>query len=199
MTVTLILEIHGRFSLRAHTPTLFFHGSFNNGAQSSPAYRSNLYVDVGQTRNYGAGSPANGSTLSSADEDNVPNDCHLWNNVGYADKSNRHGDLNIIGGTGESEIAHFYGTASNPLESSVAKISSDMRVTMDGSNPTNARVTRIDYNHSCFPAHVVKTQGFTVYSWQPPRTDPNYVFGCLVLHQGEIIGNTQPNKQVPGD
>ena len=64
-----------------------------------------------------------------------------------------------------------------------------MGVAIDGGNPTNT-VTRIDDNHSCFPAHVVKTQRFTVYSWQTPRTDANYVFGRLVLQQGKIVGNT---------
>ncbi len=176
----------------------FFHGSFQNSAQPyTPPYQSGLVNSVGQTRNYGAFSPVNGSILSSADEDNVPNDCYLWNQADYADMSMMFGDLTITGPTGESGNAHFDGTASNPLENSTAKIAWDMRVTMDGSDPNNARVTTVDYNHTCFPAHVVKVQEWTVYHYEPPSSDTTYVFGCLVLQQGKIIGQSQPNEQVP--
>lgn len=149
----------------------FFQGSFNNGVQSFPASQSGLINAVGQTRNYGIGSPRNGSTLSAADEDGVANDCYLWNASGYADMTNMQGDLNITGSTGQSGNAHFYGTASNPLEGtagSVARIAWDMRVYMDGSNPNNAQVTEVNYNHTCFPAHMIKVQEYTVYEWKPP-------------------------------
>ena len=174
-----------------------FCGSFNNGVQSNDGYQSDLFNAVGQMRNYGVGSPANGSTLSDADEDNVQYDCYLWNDAGYADESNMNGDLNITGPTGESGNAHFYGTASNPLESSVARIAWDMRVTMDWSDPNNAQVTDVNYNHTCFPSHIIKVTEYTVYYWGPPRADATYVAGCLVFQQGKIIGDTQPNKQVP--
>jgi|SRR6185437_16183236 len=108
-----------------------------------------------------------------------------------------HGDVANTGSTGESGNAHFYGTASNPLETSLAKISWDMRVIMDGSNPNNARVTEVDYNHTCFPSHIIKVQEYTVYYYGPPRSDPTYVAGCLVFQQGKIIGTSKPNKQVP--
>jgi hypothetical protein len=128
----------------------FFYGSFYNGVQSFPASQSNLTNFVGQTRNYGVRSPVNGSTLSSADEDGVANDCYLWNAAGYADMSNMKGDLNVSGSSGQDGNAHFYGTASNPLESSVAKIAWDMRVYMNGDNPNNAQVTEVNYNPHVF-------------------------------------------------
>lgn len=93
----------------------FFRGSFNNGAFSFPAYQSSSITSVGQTRNYGYGSPLNSSTLSQLDEDGVGNDCLLWNESAYADKSDMHGDLTVNGPTSQSGIAHFYGTGVQPL------------------------------------------------------------------------------------
>lgn len=178
----------------------FFQGSFNNGVNPPgpyPATRSQLINSVGQIRNYGAFSPVNGSTLSQADEDNVPNDCYLWNQADYTDMSGMFGDLTVTGSTSESGNAHFDGTASNPLENSTAKTAWDMRVTMDGSNPNNALVTTVNYNHTCFPAHLVKVNEWTVYHYEPSTSDATYVFGCLVLQQGKIIGQSQPNERVP--
>jgi hypothetical protein len=42
-------------------------------------------------------------------------------------------------------------------------------------------------------------QRFTTYYWGPPRSDETYVFGCLVLQQGKIVGQSSPNKKVPCD
>jgi hypothetical protein len=111
--------------------------------------------------------------------------------------SNMQGDLSVSGSTSQNGNAHFYGTASNPLETSLAKISWDMRVLMDGSDPNNAVVTSVNYNHTCFPAHIIKVQEYTVYYWGPPRADTTYVAGCLLFQQGKIVGQTSPNKRVP--
>jgi hypothetical protein len=179
--------------------TYNFFGSFNNGVWSSAAYASALFKDTNQTRSYGHFSPANGAALSALDEDGVPDDCLYWHQWGFADKSNMHGELNITGPTGESGNARFYGEAANPLESPLARISWDMKIYMDGSNPTNARVTTINFNHSCFPAHNIKTQHTTVYNWSPPRADTAYVAGCLVFQLGRIVGEMYPNRHVPCD
>jgi hypothetical protein len=176
-----------------------FYGSFNNGVQNFPAYQSPFWADTGQTRNYAWGSPANGSTLSSADEDGIQADCFRWHNAGFGDKSDMHAELTTSGSTQQNGNLRFYGTGANPLESMNAKIAWDIRVLMNGNDPTDARVTNINYNHTCFPAHIIKTQRFTVYYYGPPRSDPTYVFGCLYLQQGKIIGQTQPNKKVPCD
>jgi hypothetical protein len=179
--------------------TYFFWGSFNNGVQNSPAYQSPLHQDVNQTRNYGHFSPANGATLTAQDEDGIGDDCFLWHQWGFASMSNMHGELNITGPTGESGNARFHGTASNPLEDPVARIAWDMRVTMNGSNPTDARVTSVNYNHTCFPSHIIKVQHTTVYYWGPRRADPTYVTGCLVFQLDKQIGEVHPNKKVPCD
>lgn len=176
-----------------------FYGSFNNGVQNFPAYQGPFWADTGQTRNYAWGSPVNGSTLSSADDDGIQTDCFRWHNAGFGDKSDMHAELTTSGSTQQNGNVRFYGTGANPLESMHAKVAWDIRVLMNGNDPTNARVTDINYNHTCFPAHIIKTQRFTVYYYGPPRSDPTYVFGCLYLQQGKIIGQTQPNKKVPCD
>lgn len=178
---------------------LVFYGSFTNSQQNAPPYQGSFFPSVGQTRNYGWSSPTNGSTLTSADEDGVPEDCFKWHQSGYASTSNMSGELAVSGATQQNGSARLYGTAANPLESSIAQISWDMRINVNGDDPTNARVTSINYNHSCFPAHVIKVQRFTTYYWGPERSDPSYVFGCLVLQLGKIQGQIAPNKQVPCD
>lgn len=42
--------------------------------------------------------------------------------------------------------------------------------------------------HTCFPAHVIKVQEYTVYSRTLQRFDPVYEAGCLVAQVGKIIG-----------
>jgi hypothetical protein len=176
-----------------------FYGSFNNGVQSNPAYQGPFWPYSNQSRNYAWGSPVNGSTLSSSDDDGIQNDCFRWNNAAWGSTNNMFATLTTSGTTQQNGDVRFYGTGSNPLESSLARISWDMRILMNGNDPTDARVTDVNYNHSCFPAHIIKVQRFTVYHWVPPQADPNYVFGCLVLQLGKIAGQTQPNKKVPCD
>ena len=175
-----------------------WNGSFANSSYSFPASRASKVVNaVGMTENYGIGSPANGSTLSSRDEDNVWHDCYLANNYGSASTTDMHGDLSVSGSTWENGNAHFYGTASNPLESSAAKIAWDMRVIADGSNPYKGIVKTVNFNHTCFPAHNIKAQTWTVYSYVPSRSDAPYIATCLVAQLGKIIGQSSPNEQVP--
>jgi len=117
----------------------------------------------------------------------------------YGDKSDMHADLTTSGTTQQNGDVRFHGTAFNPLEDSTAKIAWDFRVIMNGDNPTDARVTTINYDHTCFPAHIIKVQRFTTYYYGPTRTDAPYVFGCLVLQQGKVRGQISPNKKVPCD
>jgi hypothetical protein len=153
-----------------------------------------VFPDVGQTRNYGAFSPANGSTLSNADEDQVAADCYLWNLSDYADKSNINADVTFPYST--QGQGHTYGTASNPLESPIAKISWDVRTVVDYSN-LDYVTAYANVTHTCFPAHVVQVNNKVVYHYMPPRSDVDYVFGCLVLQQGKTQGLVTPTVQVP--
>jgi hypothetical protein len=152
------------------------------------------FHDVGQTRAYGWNSPANGSYLSSGDEDGVSNDCYLWHASAYANTNDFHEEVTFPYST--QGQARLYGTGTNPLEPSLGGVSWDMRVVIDYSN--------LDYiqgmanvTHSCFPAHVIQVNNRYIYQYGPPRSDPSYIFSCLALQQGKIQGYVTPWYQVP--
>ncbi len=149
---------------------------------------SGFFQDTGQTRNYGVGSPANGSTLSSRDEDGIPNDCYVWNNAGKA-VPNFSYDVSFP--NAHQGQVHYTGSVSNPLESQLATIQWDMRTVIDATNP-QAPKAYVNYTHTCYPAHQIKVNGAIVYSYFPVREDPNYIFNCLSLHTGTVTGQTQP-------
>jgi hypothetical protein len=107
---------------------LIYMGDANRGTyrttesiQITPDSRqsSGFFQDTGQTRNYGAGSPANGSTLSSLDEDGIQYDCHLWNDAAKATPAFSHDESYPSATEGQS---HFTGSAANPLENPAATI-----------------------------------------------------------------------------
>jgi hypothetical protein len=149
---------------------------------------SGFFPDTGQTRNYGPPSPANGNALSSADEDGVANDCHLWNASGKANPSGfAHDESYPFAHQGQS---HFSGSSCNPLEPCVS-ITWDMRTVIDTTNP-QAPTAYVNYNHTCYPAHQVKVNGQSVYTYTPPSNDPLYIAGCLSQFNNKIVGQTQP-------
>jgi hypothetical protein len=149
---------------------------------------SGFFADTGQTRNYSRGSPVNGNTLSSADEDGIPDDCILWNDAGKADPSGfSHDESFPYSHQGQS---HFAGSTCNPLEP-CATIDWDMRTVIDTSNP-QAPTAYVNYNHTCYPAHQVKVNGQVVYNYTPPSNDPSYVSSCLLFKLNKRIGQTQP-------
>ena len=92
--------------------------------------------------------------------------------------------------------AHFSGTGSNPFESSLARISWDMRTVINTSDLTNV-TAYVNYNHTCYPAHGIKVNNYTLYRWEPPRNDADWITGCLVFQQGKIIGQQQSPTHVP--
>jgi hypothetical protein len=111
-------------------------------------------TDVGPTNNYGAFSPANGSALSSADEDHIPNDCFLWHQLG-SDKSTWNQDLSYPYPT--QGQAHLVGLGTNPLEVQVGGISWDVRVVVASSNLDNIRAYA-NVTHSCFPGMLSRSR-----------------------------------------
>jgi hypothetical protein len=154
---------------------------------------SGFFPNTGQSRNYSVGSPANGSTLSAADEDGIPNDCRLWNQSGTASPSGFTYDASYpVAHQGQ---VHFSGSASNPLEPP-APINWDMRTVINTPNPA-APTAIVNYNHTCFPAHQIKVNGTIVYLYTPPRNDTTYIFGCLALQSGKIIGQQSSSTPVP--
>lgn len=172
----------------------------------------NFYPNTGPTRNYGSASPANGlgANLSSypltgdiyfgayggSDEDNVADDCFLWNAAG-------HGSTDSMSAYTTSypyaTQAHLYGSASNPLENPSPPITWDMNVVVDDSNPSSP-TSYVNYNHTCYPAHIVKVNGTVVYSYQPPYNNPVYLASCLFqipLIGDKVTGTTSPAITVP--
>ena len=134
-----------------------------------------FFQNTGQTRNYAYPSPVNGSTLSSADEDGVANDCSKWNKAGQATPAFSYDVSFPFANQGQ---VHFSGASSNPLENAYAPITWDMRTvlnTTDAQSPTGY----VNYNHTCYPAHQIKVNGQVIYSYPPPRNDLTYITGCL--------------------
>ena len=153
---------------------------------------SGFFQNTGNTRNYGYGSPANGSTLSQADKDGVGLDCYLWNNAGQAVPAFSHDVSYPYAFEGQ---VHYSGAASNPLETQVASITWDMRTVVDTTNPS-APTAYVNYNHTCYPAHQIKVNGTVVYSYTPSENDLAYITGCLTQVLSKITGQTS-SVQVP--
>ena len=129
-----------------------------------------------------------GSSLASADEDGIQYDCNKWNDAGQATPAFSHDESFPYAHQGQ---LHFTGEVANPLESQLATITWDMRAVIDIQDPQSA-TAYINYNHTCYPAHLIKVNGQVVYSYTPSSNSTTYLFGCLVLHAGKIIGQTSP-------
>src|SRR5260370_6631857 len=176
------------------TPARVFHGlhfySITNQQAGIPLH------DASQTRAYGAFSPVNGYTLSNGDEDGVPWDCFLWHGSGYADMSGLAENVTFPYPT-QAQV-QLWGSAANPLDNVPgATIKWFVNVEQDYTNPdwvtAYASVT-----HTCFPAHVVKAQGATLYHYMPPRNDPAYIFDCWVNSGSNMtVGVVTPTRRVP--
>jgi hypothetical protein len=149
---------------------------------------SNFFNDIGESRNYGAGSPANGSTLSSLDEDGIANDCYLWNN---AKKTPQPTTYDVTYPFAHQGQVHYVGSVYNSLESSAATITWDMRTVLDTTNPQSP-TAYVNYNHTCYPAHQITVNGAVVYSYTPPSDAPQQLLNCLVFHDFKLVGQTQP-------
>jgi hypothetical protein len=131
--------------------------------------------DTGQTRNYGFGSPANGSTLSSGDEDGIPNDCYLWNAAGQAPHP---WIASVTYPSAHQALVTFSGTASNPLEPQFGGIQWSMLVKLDTSNP-GAPAATVSYQNTCYPAHEIAVNGQVIYSYIPTNNSTTYIVSCL--------------------
>jgi hypothetical protein len=153
---------------------------------------SNFIWANGQSRNYGQGSPASPPNLSAADEDNIPNDCHLWN---AAATSTQGSAFDVSYPYSHQAQVHFDGAVTNPLESN-APITWDMRAVIDTTNP-QAPTALVNYNHTCYPSHQIKVNGAVVYLYTPPENDLTYIFDCLALELNKVIGQQATPTQVP--
>ena len=157
----------------------------------------NLFARGGPTRNYQTpSSPANGSgaNLSSTlttptadpwtdsymglDEDQTPLDCHRWNLKGEIPNSTMLG-VGVAFGNPITQV-NLFGQGSNPLEPSLAAIKWNLTVSLDTTDPNNPKAWVSGGTTTCYPAHVVKVNGITVYSALPPQNNIIYIGGCLI-------------------
>jgi len=156
-------------------------------------FYDNFVPNAGPTRNYGAGSPLNGSTLSSApatsdiyngqyvgnDEDNIQFDCTLWNDRGKADLSTMQGRF-VSFPTGNQAQINLNGLGQDPLEFKIGGIKWNANITIDDSNASQPTAT-VNITHTCYPAHTVKVNGMTVYDQQPLFNNTVYLLSCLTF------------------
>ena len=148
---------------------------------------SGYYGTCGQTRQYAYGSPANGSTISSLDEDNVSGDCYHWNASGTASSSSW-SHTETYSSTQGQEL--LIGSAGNPLESSAGPITWNMRVVTDTSKPSSP-TAYVNYNHTCYPAHQVFVNGTQVYLYTPSLNSFAYIATCLSgISSSKVTGQT---------
>jgi len=147
---------------------------------------SGFIADTGETRNYGTGSPANGSTLSGMDEDGIQYDCRLWNNKGKASPAQFAQQVTFP--TLQQAQVLFYGESSNPLEAP-APINWSMRTVIDAP-PAGSSSAYANFNHTCYPAHQIKVNNQLVYLYTPPRNDGVFLTNCLLLHLDKVIGQS---------
>jgi hypothetical protein len=141
-----------------------------------PGFSLAPWANTGETRNYGFGSPVNGQTLSSADEDGIANDCYLWNAAGYAAHN---WTPTVTYPQSHQAIATLSGTAQNPLEAQFGGIQWNMLVKVDTTNPA-APTALVSYQATCYPAHQVSVNGTVVYTYVPPVDTPAYIVACLL-------------------
>jgi hypothetical protein len=126
-------------------------------------YDGNFFVNTGATRNYGYGSPANGSTLSStptspdiyngpyagADEDNARFDCHFWNDRGQATTANMQSYSVTFPGSHQAVVT-LSGSGQDPLEPQFGGIQWNATITLDTTNPSNP-TAQATITHTCYP------------------------------------------------
>jgi hypothetical protein len=143
----------------------------------TPALSSvtNYYASCGQTRQYAYGSPANGSTLSSLDEDNVSYDCHHWNAAATASSAGFTHSETYSTNQGQELLI---GSAANPLQSAAGPITWNMRVVLNTSTAT-APTAYVNFNHTCYPSHRVSVNGAQVYLYTPSSNSFAYIAVCL--------------------
>jgi hypothetical protein len=175
------------------------------------AHSTNPFQNTGATRNYSDGSPANGpnanldstpatgdiynGSYTGMDEDNRAFDCKLWNRSGQALMTDMQIPTASFPYATQAQVL-FIGDASNPLQSAIdPPIRWNNRVVVDESNPT-APTAYVNYNHTCYPAHVVFVNGTKVYEYLPPQNDIYYVARCLFQDNPKVTGVSTP-MQVP--
>jgi hypothetical protein len=162
-------------------------------------YSYNFSANTGPTRNYAPPSPlgppdANGRTLDSnpspgadmytglytgQDEDNLPADCFKWNAAGHGDTSQmQQSPFSNTTFSPPTTTISFSGRGTNPLELLAPPIYWNMQLVIDESNP-NLPTASVVPSHTCYPEHIVKVNGTTVYDYVPKSNSSWYLARCL--------------------
>jgi hypothetical protein len=159
-------------------------------------YDDNFFANTGPTRNYGYGSPANGSTLSSyptspdiyngpyagADEDNVQYDCYFWNDKGQATTATMQ-NRNVTFPDSHHAVITLSGLGQNPLEFQLGGIQWNATITLDTTDPNNP-TAQATISHTCYPAHIITVNGKNLLDDQPTYNNAAYLLGCLLQLPG---------------
>jgi hypothetical protein len=173
-------------SFQSNYRYLIYMGDANRGTYRTRQYMqivpdgqtsSGYQPGVGHTRNYGYASPANGSTLSAADEDGVANDCYVWNKDGVA--TNPSFTETVSFPQAHQGQVHYTGSASNPFEAQWVAISWDETTLINNANPQSPTASIPSYNFTCYPSHQIKVNGQVVYLYTPPYNNTLYIGTCL--------------------
>jgi len=161
---------------------------------------NNFFAATGETRNYAFGSPVGGFDIFGTpsggswfgrDEDGRANDCYLFNESDFGSTTDMQGKGFSYPTNTQVELS-LYGSTSNPLEPSLAKIRWNITVKIDDSNPSQP-TAQVFYSHSCYPAHIVKVNGMRVYEFQPLVNSTAELRRCLLNpFTPYIIGHTDP-------
>lgn len=117
--------------------------------------------------------------------DGIPNDCYLWNNSGQAPINFSY---NVTFPQAHQAQTEFSGAASNPLETSLAKITWDMKTVITTSSASATGY--VNYDNTCYPAHQIKVNGQVIYSYIAPHNDTNYIYQCLTYSVYNVTGQT---------
>ncbi|MGD0941845.1 MAG: hypothetical protein ABR905_19280 [Terracidiphilus sp.] len=164
--------------------------SLNFAASQASGY----FNDTGTTENYGFGSPYNGSTLSSQDDDAVyadyrtspstgMSDCYLRNAIGKASTTGWLLSPTVNSG---AAIVGMAGSGQNPLSVPFGSIDWSMTTYINAASSTG----HVAYEHTCYPAHQVKVANTTLYLYTPPSSDTSYIAACLTGLRPEVIGSS---------
>jgi hypothetical protein len=71
-----------------------------------------------------------------------------------------------------------------------------MRTVVDISNLDDVRA-KVNFNHTCYPAHAISVNNFMVYHYIPARHDELYLTNCLVLQNDKVVGEQYNTTKVP--
>ncbi len=147
-----------------------------------------------ETKNYGYGSPANGVTLSNADEDGSGGDCYLYNDSGNASPSGF--QRNTAFPASHQGQLQFYGSAADPLEYQWFDIQWNETTTINTNNPS-IMTSSVTYDFTCYPSHQVKVNGNPIFTYTPGDNSTSYITLCLSHALPHVTGSVGPIQVQP--